>query len=783
MKPIPSPLSRRQFLETAATAAAVASATLTSLSSTNAAAPSSTRISIADLPRGSAPKPLSFDHFPSRLHAFVWRNWQLVPTQRMAQVVGASNADIVRLGRAMGLGKPPRIARHQQVRSPLTVIRRNWHLLPYEQILELLDWTPDQLAFTLREDDVLYIKLGSLKPECPPIHYQPPDAATLQREKSIAAIMAEEFPEADHRSEPLFDFVAQLSSPPPPRRSPAPSSGESLRFCFSYFALTGDPLLEKDADPYPDGLLARLSRAGVNGVWLHTPLYKISPFPWDPIRSEHHRERLENLRRLVARARRHGIRVLVYLNEPRGLPLAFFERFPHLKGVTEGDHATLCTSVPEVQQYLVDSVASVCRAVPDLGGFFSITFSENLTHCWSHNGGKGCPRCGERPPAEVLGEINPLFWKGIQTAGTGARLIAWDWGWPSDWAPEAIRRLPAEVPLMSVSEWSLPIERGGVKSEVGEYSISAIGPGPRAQQHWKLAQDRGLKTLAKIQAGNTWELSTVPYIPAVENVARHAENLRKASIEGLMLGWTLGGYPSPNLEVVAEVMAGATATEGLRHVAERRFGPHLAAAVVEAWRGYSAAFREFPYHIGVCYTGPQQLGPANLLWPKPTGYKATMVGFPYDDLDGWRSIYPPETFAAQFERMADGFETSLATLRETARTTTASVTREQRQEFERECDVAEAVALHFRSCSNQTRFLLARKGFLNATASSEAAPFRATLVNLAKAEIALARRLHRLQTRDSRLGFEASNQYSYVPVDLMEKVLNCRHLLEGWEKQ
>jgi len=30
---------------------------------------------------------------------------------------------------------------------------------------------------------------------------------------------------------------------------------------------------------------------------------------------------------------------------------------------------------------------------------------------------------------------------------------------------------------------------------------------------------------------------------------------------------------------------------------------------------------------------------------------------------------------------------------------------------------------------------------------------------------------------DSRIGFEASNQYYYVPVDLMEKVLNCRDLL------
>ena len=35
-------------------------------------------------------------------------------------------------------------------------------------------------------------------------------------------------------------------------------------------------------------------------------------------------------------------------------------------------------------------------------------------------------------------------------------------------------------------------------------------------------------------------------------------------------------------------------------------------------------------------------------------------------------------------------------------------------------------------------------------------------------------RLHALQSRDSRIGFEASNRDFYVPLDLVEKVINCR---------
>ncbi|MCC6820090.1 MAG: hypothetical protein IT579_05095, partial [Verrucomicrobia subdivision 3 bacterium] len=656
-------------------------------------------------------------------------------------------------------------------------------------LLDLLDWTPEQLAFTLREDDFFFIKLGSHKPQCEPVRYHPPEDRALRREREIAEIVREEFPAgAVEPAEPLFSFVSQLSRKPTQLATLNPVEGRgpngalrsqhstSLRFCYSYFALYGDPLLEKHADPYPDGLLARLAQAGVNGVWLQAVLHKLAPCPWEPGRSVRYAERLKNLKALVARAGQHGIRIFLYLNEPRAMPLGFFANHPQLQGAAEGDYAALCTSTPEVQAFMVESIATICRAVPDLGGFFSITASENLTNCWSHGGGAGCPRCGKRPPADVIAETNRLFCDGIRKAGTAAQLIAWDWGWNDAWAGDVIRQLPAEAALQSVSEWSLPIERGGVKSEVGEYSISAIGPGPRAQRHWKLARERGLKTIAKIQAGCTWELSAVPYIPAVENVARHAENLRGAHIDGLMLGWTLGGYPSPNLEVVSETLAGGSADEAMQRVAERRFGQSLGPAAVKAWRGYSAAFREYPYHIGVVYSGPQQLGPANLLWAERTGYTATMVGFPYDQLDGWRAVYPPEIFVQQFEKVADGFDRALAELQMVA-AQGQGTTPAQRRALAEECGVAEAAAIHFRSSANQARFVLARKAIAAAKHADDSAPHRAAVAKVLQEEIALARRLHAIQLRDSRIGFEASNQYYYVPIDLMEKVLNCRDLL------
>jgi hypothetical protein len=43
----------------------------------------------------------------------------------------------------------------------------------------------------------------------------------------------------------------------------------------------------------------------------------------------------------------------------------------------------------------------------------------------------------------------------------------------------------------------------------------------------------------------------------------------------------------------------------------------------------------------------------------------------------------------------------------------------------------------------------------------------------------LARELFTLASQDSRIGFEASNHYYYVPLDLVEKVINCRALLDA----
>jgi hypothetical protein len=736
----------------------------------------------AGLPSGPARDPLAMPHFPNRVHAFVWRNWQVVEPQKIAEVLGTSAENVSAMARSLGL--PPAAAMGPQMRTRgyISIIRRNWHLLPYEQLLTLVDMSPGQLAYALREDDFLWIKLGGLKPKCERLRYVAPDAEALRRAAEIKRWVEESFGgELAADGEPRFDFVRRLSEPcrPDPGRGPAAAS-RGLRCIYSYFAVYGDPLLNPELDPYPDGLLERLAGAGVNGVWLHVVLRSLAPGGNDfPEFGADHEQRLENLRKLVKRARRYGIGVYLYINEPRAMPVQFFAARPQTAGVREADHQAMCTSHPAVRAWMAGALAHVFRAVPDLAGVFTITASENLTNCASHGGRTRCPWCKQRSDAEIIAEVNATIEAGVHRGNPHAKVIVWDWGWRGHGpAPEMISLQPRSSWLMSVSEWSLPIVRGGVSTAIGEYALSAVGPGPRAKLHWASARQAGLKTVAKVQLNNSWELSTVPYLPVMDLVAEHCHRLAALGVDGMMLSWTLGGYPSPNLEIAGrfERTPLPTVDEVLDAVAGERFGQEGGPFGRKAWTAMSRAFGEYPYDAAVLYLCPVQMGPANLLYPQATGYRSTMVGFPYDDLAGWRGPYPAETLAAQFEKVAAGWQRGLDQLQTAVERSPA----DRRGENDAEWRVARAACLHFQSVANQVRFVLARNSLAGAghRLSAVDRTQRLELMRQAvRSDMALARELFTLSRLDSRIGFEASNQYCYLPLDLVEKVVNCQWIL------
>ena len=888
------PLSRREFLARVGVGAALALPSL------------SLPLRAQNLTDGVAP--VSEPHFPNRLFLFVWRNWELANSDRMARVLNTSENSVLKLGDMLGLPEKQRLTEDQLRRIYTTVIRQNWHVLPHEQLIELLGWDWPKYKFTLKEDDVLWSKLGlGVKPRCERLSFQKPTGAEVKRAAEIRRTLHDYFGAAfKNQGEPPFHFITELGSTQPlvfnsPRTKPSASeialrgctilapatpetqtlvrnwagylqsafdtklktspptastAGRTIRFdvtpgdgmseeyfeiqagdeglrvvaanpaglrqavyhlqdlceerggpvlprgnwrrtrrinpryIYPYFALYGDPLLDRSIDPFPDGYLEKLGRRGVNGVWIQAVLRNLAPSRCFPEFGGQWEVRLENLRNFVQRARAYGLKIYLYINEPRLMSREFFQKHPEVRGSSYmgapevAEEFAICTSVPEVREWLRESLTHVFTQVPDLGGIFCITASENLTNCFAHGEPHTCPRCSKRQGWEVVAELLETFRDGVHKGNPAAEVIAWDWGW--GWvkngadAEKTIAHMPPGVPLLSVSEWGKSYTRGGVQLAVAEYSMSVVGPGDNALANWKTAREHKIPILAKVQFNNTWEISAVPYIPVPLLVQQHMKNLLAENISGLMLSWTLGGYPSPNLEVAREYYYSPEPPEAevLDRVARRRYGPAAAPQVVSAWQSFSTAFQEFPYGVVAGYNIPLQHGPANPLRLAPTGYRAGMILFPYDDLKHWLGPYSADLARQQFEKLTQLWQGGLEQFRQAL----PLVPKERAGAARKDLGIAETCWLHFRSTANQIRFYQLREQ-LSEAAPAARATLKAEMKQLARNEMELARRHYTIARQDSTIGYEASNHYYYRPLDLAEKVLNCEYLIRSLDNR
>ena len=419
--------------------------------------------------------------------------------------------------------------------------------------------------------------------------------------------------------------------------------------------------------------------------------------------------------------------------------------------------------------YLEEALFSLFSQVPELGGILTITMSENATNCHYDTKSAECPFCSKVPPEKIIADINSAMERGMHRAAPGAKMLIYDWSWrrdaedvkPLEFKKKVIDLLPKHenVFITCVSEWGMETHVGGVKQYLRDYSISQVGPAEEAKAVWAYAREKGLKTAAKVQINNSWELAAVPSIPVPYLIREHLDKLKKERVSGLMLSWTLGGFPGGNLELLR-----GTPEE----VAARKFSPATAEKVCRAWRCFSEAFRNFPHSVGVVYTAPVNYGPMNLLYLQPSGYRATMVGFPYDHVEAWRSIYPEEVFTNQFEILTGKWREGLELLNGAS----SGVSAEERADFEDLRRTAETAFCHFESTLLQTRFTLARRK-----------DDRETMRACAEEELQIALRLYKIARTDSRTGFEASNHYFYTLNDLREKVINCTYILEQLEKE
>jgi hypothetical protein len=837
------------------------------------------------------------EYFPSQLHAVIFRNWDIVPIERLARVLGTDARTLRRTGKAMGLPGPERILSEMQRRNVELVIRRNWELVPREQIEALLGYTSQELEEFLGKEIFLRALLAAPPPGLTAVKYQEPTAVVAARVQWFAARLKKHLSAvAGSPVEPRMAFTNELCQAHDPadyipgvkpqagdadlrkgwtlampgdasalmrdaaadfaaycekvmgarlriitsrknpkanlielkignavtnrgafflriatngilvktsdahgwcralielerrmgeRGGPFLSACEEAmqpsfipRFVSSYFSLLTDVLGQDVVDPFPEPYLNRIAHQDADGIWIYTLLQDLVPSPVFNGMGIGSEGRLTRLRKIVGRAERHGLKVYLYFNEPRAQFLPFFEKYPQVKGQPEGNTAALCTSTELVQRHLRGSMEKLFREVPGLGGIFLITASENLCNCYSHASGgiTACPRCSKRTVPEVIAESVRCMAEGVWKADPSARVIVWDWSWHSLFGEavpgEIIKRLPKGAALMADFERGTPINRGGVAMNVEEYSISVVGPSPRARLRSQQAAENGLDFLAKIQLSTTWECGTVPFIPVPNLLVRKALAMRDIGARGAMETWTIGSFPSPNSEAFAVAQWNPALSEEqiLHAVAARRYGPGAAGAMVNAWTMMSEVFAQFPYSSSP-YAGPLQHGPA-LLWyahqlPRPFGYASLLN--PKDDWRDWTPPYSQELMAKLLRELSGKWEQGMTVWRQALEL----MPNARRRIAERDLDVAWMVDYTWRAYANALHFYGARD-----------AGDQVTMRQLAREEIKNTQEALRRVNADSRVGWEAELQYFYRPNDVLERLLSLEAIVEApyWMK-
>ncbi len=553
---------------------------------------------------------------------------------------------------------------------------------------------------------------------------------------------------------------------------------------------------------HPDSYLKEVAREGFNAVWLHCVLRDIVACDAFPEFGKKEKKQIPALNKLVEKADRYGLKVYLYLCEPRG----FKEEDPFWKnnadvrgqswsvkhsGPFEGTYVALCSSTQRVKDYLYQSSRDLFSKVPGLGGVFMITASEFHTHCYSHypknlknfsdpnirKWGKTpfeCGRCAKRHPVEVAAEVITLANKGIKDANPGANVIAWNWSWyilEPDPQKKLISLLPKDVILQG------DFERGGFQNilnkrlEIDEYSLSYTGPSPRFKKLFALARKRGMRVIAKLQIGTTHELVTVPYLPVPYIIAEKVNRLRKLGADGYLGCWIFGGNVSVMSKVAGKMSVNATMTpaKAVGEVAIEEFGEEAAGYVAKAWKHFSAAWKNYPFSIPFLYYSPINYATAYPLTldakavPRIPSWKLNRDSNGYlfagDNLKEWITPFTAGFAVKTLKKLLAEWEKGIRMLEKGAE-------KQRNQRYRTETDMAVHISLLVKSTINIIEFYGWLKKYRKNTPGAKTA-----LRGILKAELTIAKLDREIISRNPDFGYHGeAHAYLITEKDLSYKI-------------
>lgn len=703
-------------------------------------------------------------HNLSAYQTVILRNYGLVPNVNIAKVLSTSEEVVVLEAQKLGLDEI-KFNPDWAEKGFVTIIRSNWDLLPLSDIALLLDISVGALETLLKEYDFLDVKLGE-KPVCDKIVY------SLKSEDIVATACAKKIVENNFikSSAKPFDFLKNYVEP---IYFEPKDCAIKERFTSNYCAKYSGSLLDDDLSDYSVDYLKKLKSTGTNGIWLSDTLRNLAEFPFDTSLSPDYKIRIKNLKKLTERCAEVGVNVYLYMNEPRSLNADFFEKYPHLKGQKADDGTyCLCTSAPEVKNYLYNAFKSLAENVPLLKGIMTITMSENPTHCyariWGDNNGyvTDCPRCKDRKPSDIVAELNNIYARALKDGNGYTKLISNIWGWANiaksdEDVLDCLDKLDKNIEVLCVSEYGKKFVLGGVDSIVDDYSISVVGPSDFAIKVLTHAKKTGHKIWAKVQLNNSWECSAVPYLPVFDLMLKHVENLKEIGVEALMLGWSLGGYPGGVLPLCNS--ACGKGKYDAKPWYDAVYGEN-SSIVSNAVSIFSNAFKEFPFSVDSIYFGGHNMGSANLWSLENVSRESTMVCFTFEDYKKWTAPYGLDIYINQLDLLVKKWQKGIDLL---DKLTVTGATKEF-------ITCAKASLCHFESSLNLARFVK----YKNDLESN-----KDLIIKVISYEEKTTKVLYQLFSEDAKIGFEMTNHYYYSANSFLEKLLNLYSIKQSLCKQ
>ena len=514
--------------------------------------------------------------------------------------------------------------------------------------------------------------------------------------------------------------------------------------------------LEPNSDPYTDGLLAKISHAGYNAIWVWSKIYQLGTSSIFPELGADSAARLTRFRAIADRAAKYGMDVYAYVTiDP--LPPSFFDKHPDARGVPRANNQfygagyVLCPSSHEVQRYLEEATASIFRGVPGLRGAVMIPYGEGLFTCRT-SGASSCKRCANRPLDDVLTDLVTAIQRGALAGNPKAEVVTWTYTWPQTDPSRAgfIAKLPNTMTWMDTFEKEGIVRRDGVWDSAYDYSISYLGPAENFLLQAPLVEKAGMPFWAKTESMISEEFVQTPYIPVYQRWEERYRRLAKfPRLTGLFMNWNHYGFMPSRVAELVKWFTWDPAPQNddvLRQIAARDFGENAADGFVEAWRTLSDAISYFPFSDGTTRSGPLQKGPAHPFFWNPDYQPHFSARRQFFNNLNWTQPWDVNIATKYYSIVEQKWAKGTEMLRNAA----AQVDAEHRMDAERELGVAEMQLSCLRTVLHLINFYGLRFD-LNRAADPQ--PVLEEMKAVLQQEQANSRRALELVEKDSRLGY------------------------------